>query len=185
MSQMYDEYLIEHKNNVKSAFYFLKDHLPEIFKSEDKDILQEVEHNVVYGHDISKNEPDEYKAYDEYFYGSRSFQVVKDFDRAWLLHIHRNPHHWQYWILIKDDPNEKETYIDMPDCYIIEMICDWWSFSWRSGELNEIFNWYNNHKSHIKLSDYTRNKVEKILELIKEKLKTIDDTLENILDEDK
>ena len=47
--------------------------------------------------------------------------------------------------------------------YIIEMICDWWSFSWKQNNLNEIFKWYEERKDYIKLSDYTRKKVEDIL----------------------
>nr|DAE02562.1 MAG TPA: hypothetical protein [Siphoviridae sp. ctmYS12] len=30
--------------------------------------------------------------------------------------------------------------MDMPYNYIIEMICDWWAFSWNKGNLQEIFN---------------------------------------------
>ena len=37
---------------------------------------------------------------------------------------------------------ELETILEMPYDYIIEMICDWWSFSWQSGNLYEIFKWY-------------------------------------------
>ena len=60
--------------------------------------------------------------------------------------------------------------LDMPDEYILEMICDWWSFSWAKGDLYEIFNWYNERKSYIKLSDETREKVEGVLDNIKDKL---------------
>ena len=129
---------------------------------------------IIFNHDHSKNEPDEYSAYDAYFYGgNRSYAVVQDFNRAWLTHIHRNPHHWQHWVLINDDPNEGEIVIDMPYEYIIEMICDWWAFSWNKGNLYEIFNWYDEHKDYMKLSEKTRNTVENILNKIKEKLDEI------------
>lgn len=58
----------------------------------------------------------------------------------------------------------------MPYNYIIEMICDWWAFSWNSENLNEIFDWYDKHKNYIKLSDNTRKTVEDILSKIKDKL---------------
>lgn len=161
MSERYNDYIQEHKNNVRKGFEWLRDNLPEIF---DNDILKDAEYNCTYAHDESKTNPDEYDAYDAYFYGgNRSFEVVEQFNRAWLLHIHRNPHHWQYWILRNDDPDQGEILIDMPDCYIIEMICDWWSFSWKQNNLNEIFKWYEERKDYIKLSDYTRKKVEDIL----------------------
>ena len=51
-----------------------------------------------------------------------------------------------------------------------KMICDWWAFSWRNGDLTEIFDWYNKHKDYMKLSDKTRKTVEGILSKIKDKL---------------
>jgi hypothetical protein len=166
---MYNLYIEEHRENVKKAFKWLKDN--DILKDFNDDVIMDAEYNCSEIHDESKLNPDEYEAYDLYFYGkNRSYQVVQDFNKAWLLHIHRNPHHWQHWVLINDDPNEDEIIIDMPDCYIIEMICDWWSFSWKKDNLNEIFEWYEKRKSYIKLSDSTREKVENILNEIKEKL---------------
>ena len=50
------------------------------------------------------------------------------------------------------------------------MICDWWAFSWRNGDLTEIFDWYGKHKDYMKLSDKTRKTVEGILSKIKDKL---------------
>lgn len=172
MSERYNRYLEEHKAGVQKAFEWLETNLPEIFGSNDEGILASCRHQCTYEHDDSKTNPDEYEAYDAYFYGgNKSYEVVNQFNRAWLRHIHRNPHHWQYWILINDNPDEGEIVLDMPDVYIIEMICDWWSFSWKSGNLEEIFDWYDKHKEHMKLSDYTRMKVEEILNMIKDKLK--------------
>ena len=51
----------------------------------------------------------------------------------------------------------------MPIQYIIEMICDWWAFSWGKGDLFEIFRWYDENKECIVLSDRTKEIVEKIL----------------------
>ena len=166
MSIDYDLYLNDHKCNVVKGWEWIKENLPHIAERAPEGI----NHQIVYLHDYSKNEPDEYDAYDKYFYGgNRSYQVVRDFNYAWLRHIHRNPHHWQYWVLQHDDPIA-DTVLDMPYEYIIEMICDWWSFSWKNGNLGEIFNWYDEHKEHMKLSDKTRKIVESILEQIKNKL---------------
>ena len=60
--------------------------------------------------------------------------------------------------------------LDMPDEYIIEMICDWWAFSWAAGDLTTIFKWYDEHQEYMKLSVITRQKVENILHQIKTKL---------------
>lgn len=164
MSIQYDLYLQEHRNNVAKGFYWLRDNLPWV-------LHDDYEHQIVYGHDQSKDHPDEYEAYDRYFYGNnKSYAVVQDFNKAWLTHIHRNPHHWQHWVLINDDPKEGEKILNMPHGDIIEMICDWWAFSWKQENLFEIFNWYDEHKDYIKLSSSTRKTLESILEQIKEKL---------------
>lgn len=171
MSEKYNRYLEEHKNNVRQAFEWLEKNLPEIFGSEDEEIITACRHQCTYAHDESKLQPDEYEPYDTYFYGNnKSYEVVDQFNRAWLKHIHRNPHHWQHWVLINDDSKLGEIILDMPDVYIIEMICDWWSFSWKNNNLDEIFNWYEERRAHMKLSDYTRTKVEEILNKMKDKL---------------
>lgn len=128
MSDQYDAYLQSHRENVRRGLEWLQTNLPSVFEGKiDYDWF------IDFGHDLSKNEPDEYNAYDAYFYGgSRSHAVVEAFHRAWLLHIHRNPHHWQHWVLINDDPKESEIVLEMPYHCIIEMICDWWAFSWTS-----------------------------------------------------
>ena len=166
MSEKYDEYLKEHRENVAKAADWLYHNLPEIFKDDDfkGDCMWQCKHE----HDQSKYDPEEYGPYDEYFYGgNRSYRVVRNFDKAWLRHIHMNKHHWQHWILMNDNPDEGMIILDMPDIYIIEMICDWWSFSWKKGNLYEIFQWYNERKDHIKLSEDTRKTVEDILEKMK------------------
>lgn len=180
MSLQYDLYLEEHKKNVAEAFDWLKQNLPEVVEMEKMPYPGygkpevDLEHQVCYAHDSSKTTGDEYYPYDAYFYGgNRSHQVVQDFNMAWLKHIHRNPHHWQYWVLINDDPEEGEIVLPMPYNYIVEMICDWWSFSFRTGNLHEIFKWYDAHKAHMKLAESTREKVEGILAKIREKLDSL------------
>lgn len=166
MSYQYDQYLTKHKENVKNGFDWIRNNLPDMIKD-----IPNLEWQCCFAHDQSKSESDEYEAYDAYFYGNnKSYQVVQDYRKAWLLHLHRNPHHWQYWVLINDDPKEGEILIEMPINYIWEMICDWWAFSWAKGNLHEIFKWYDEHKKYMKLHTNTRKKVEDILGRIKEKL---------------
>lgn len=167
MSKEYDLYLQEHRENVKKGFVWFIENLPEVLEpaADCSDISWQIE----MAHDLSKDNQEEYEAYDAYFYGkNRSYEVVQDFRYAWLRHIHNNPHHWQHWVLINDDPDEGEIIMDMPYNYIIEMICDWWSFSWKSENLAEIFKWYDEHKEYMKLSDKTRGAVEDILQKMRE-----------------
>lgn len=166
MSYQYDLYLKEHKNNVAKGLAWLRKHLPNIL-----DDTIDYEWHLSFAHDSSKHTPEEYEAYDAYFYGNnKSYDVIQEFNKAWLSHIHHNPHHWQHWILHKDDPGEGILVLEMPDLYIIEMICDWWSFSWKAGDLFGIFKWYDERKEHIKLNIKTRQKVEDILNQMREKL---------------
>lgn len=163
MSQLYDDYLKEHVTNVGKAWVWMWDNLPvsPVYG-------MEIE-NLVRMHDMSKTKRDEYRAYDDYFYsGNRSARVVRDFHKAWLKHIHRNPHHWQHWVLIHDD--EPMEALEMPPEYVYEMIADWWSFSFKSGNLREIFSWYEKHVPGMILHPKTKNLVEGILGQIKEKL---------------
>ena len=166
MSIKYDEYLEAHKENVRCAFNWIRDNIPEVLRTD-----EEYESTICWAHDASKTDTDEYYAYDKYFYGkNRSYKVVEDFKHAWLKHIHRNPHHWQYWILINDEKEEGTVALEMPHVYIVEMICDWWSFSFKTGNLYEIFDWYKNHEKTMILADETRKTVEDILNKIKTKL---------------
>lgn len=169
MSETYDKYIREHTKAVKECFAFLEINIPEIFQ--DAPFMTTKAFDNVVAHDNSKYSKEEYNAYDDYFYGEKKTpEIESEFNRAWLHHIHNNPHHWQYWVLINDDSELGTVTIDMPYEYIIEMICDWWSFSWKSGNLYEIFDWYENKKEYIKLSVLTRQTVNYILDKIKETL---------------
>ncbi len=160
MSDQYDRYLDQHRRNVRRGWEWLVDNLPDLFTKVDLHAMK----TQILNHDASKNSPEEYAAYDRYFYGgNKSFRVVQDFQRAWLHHIHENPHHWQHWVLNNDEPEEGEVILEMDYIYIIEMICDWWAFSWQKGDLSEIFSWYDKHQKYIKLAPNTRRIVEDIL----------------------
>ena len=177
MSIEYDNYLREHRENVAKGFRWMQTHLPEVTRTENPISL---EAQICEDHDRSKNTVAEYDAYDAYFYGkNKSYKVVQDFNRAWLHHIHRNPHHWQYWVLINDEPGEGMDILEMDYDYIVEMICDWWAFSWKKGELYEIFSWYDQHRDYMKLGYKTRKIVEFILDTMRETLDELEFKKEN------
>lgn len=166
MSKEYDEYLQEHRSNLCFGLEWLKQNLPEVLEG-----AYNIDWLVQNAHDHSKYGSEEYNAYDTYFYTNiKSYRVQQDFQLAWLHHIHHNPHHWQHWVLVNDDPAEGTVCLDMPRCYIIEMICDWWSFSWAKNDLTEIFRWYDEHRERMLLAKNTREAVEDILYKMAEKL---------------
>lgn len=52
-------------------------------------------------HDWDKFLPDEWLPYARTFYkpnGEKQYVESVEFARAWMLHQHRNKHHWQYWV---------------------------------------------------------------------------------------
>lgn len=174
MSKEYDLYLEQHKGNVAKGFYWIRDNLPGLMNLFERlSDCSYLEYQICHLHDASKTDAEEYAAYDRYFYGdsnSKSYETNRNFKYAWLSHIHKNPHHWQHFVLNNDEPKEGEVILDMPLNYILEMVCDWWAFSWNTGNLFEIFDWYDKHKDYMKLSSYTRDKVELILSTIRAKL---------------
>ena len=173
MSQVYDEYIHEHVSNVVKAFNWLIDH--QIIPTKPTTWLDFQVYQEIANHDDSKWEGCEYDAYDDYFYGKEGrdeedIKVINDsFNYAWLHHIHNNPHHWQYWVLLEDEGKTKA--LEMPESCVYEMISDWWSFSWKTGNLSEIFKWYDEHKDRMVLHEKTRKLVEEILGRLKDVLK--------------
>lgn len=81
MSREYDLYLEQHKSNVKKGFDWIKNNLPELIPNNIRLDCLDLVYQIGFAHDASKTEPDEYNAYDAYFYsGNRSYQVVQDFN---------------------------------------------------------------------------------------------------------
>lgn len=187
-NEQYEEYLRQHIGNVQKGYQWIKDNLPELVSVdnyfEEASYYGELD-DIIAQHDKSKRTklPDadqyydlkcEYDAYAEYFYGEQTDEVKAAFDKAWLAHIHANPHHWQHWMLQNDE--DGLVLLDMPYVFVIEMISDWWAFSWKENNLYEIFNWYDKNKKGILLSDKTRKTVEHILDTIKAKLDELEET---------
>lgn len=164
----YDEYLHNHINGVMRAWTeMLKPAMLSSNEFEDIDYIDD----VISKHDESKYNSDEYNAYCNYFYPCEGFEKDQSaFDRAWLTHLHKNPHHHQHWILIRDE-GEKLP-IDMPLEYICEMICDWHSFSLKD-KSSTAYKWYADNKSDMVLSTNTVKVLESLLEYMKEPLEDI------------
>lgn len=164
MSAEYDMTLKQHVANVRKAYFWIKRSLPEVLLE-----IPGVDYSwYIDFHDDSKTIPDEYNAVDAYLYGEQTKEVVAKYKRARLEHRNRNPHHWSYWILHNEDGTTEVLDMDYP--YIIEMICDWWSYSWAQDDLFIIFDWYDANKKTIKLSKKTRKTVEDILNKLEAKL---------------
>lgn len=178
MSKKYNFYLCEHIVAVNKAAYWMVEHLRSVQRLPDEqrdDFLLNANE-----HDRSKYELVEYMPYDVYFYGEPdedAFYGTPDkdaFNVAWLHHIHHNSHHWQHWVLINDDGHfgdeGKIIALEMPKQYVLEMVADWWSFSWMSGNLYEVFDWYEANRDNMTLHPKTREFAEQVLGEIRDAL---------------
>lgn len=128
-------------------------------------------------HDLSKFRPSEWRPYVRKFYGPMtadvsgvSFRVNNDreFDRAWLEHIHRNPHHWQHWVLHED--SGKTKVLLMPITYVDEMVADWIGAGTKILHrptldecIAETIKWYAVNNARMMLREPVRQRVEATL----------------------
>jgi hypothetical protein len=114
-------------------------------------------------HDWSKLSRAEWTPYVHSFYRSDVPREHKQaaFDAAWLHHQHRNPHHWQHWLLQEDDGALKK--LPMPDHFIREMVADWMGAGRAITGKWEVVEWYRKNATRIKLEAGTRDRVHELL----------------------
>lgn len=127
MSREYNKYLFKHKVFVCVGYYFLENLYSPNSSGRTK-FHRDLSIERLFQHDKSKTSMAEYGPYDEYFYSKDELdeEAIAKYKYAWNNHIHENPHHWQYWVLINDDDGVKA--LPMPRRYILELLCDWMSF---------------------------------------------------------
>lgn len=115
-------------------------------------------------HDLSKFLPSEWIPYREYFYGDSSKEyVLKElkFEVAWAKHQNRNKHHWQHWVLIKD--NGDVVSLPMPMKYVKEMLADWRGAGKAITGKDNTKSWYLKNKDNIILHPIARHWIEEQL----------------------
>lgn len=125
-------------------------------------------------HDWSKFTPSEWRAYVHFFYGPK---VVGDprgesanynpgagpiyFNLAWLKHQHRNPHHWQHWVLRED--SGKTFALPMPEHFVREMVADWMGAGRAMTGRWEVHEWYTKNKEKMLFAPESRALAESLL----------------------
>lgn len=95
-------------------------------------------------------------------------EVLAAFNAAWLAHQHRNPHHWQHWVLRED--SGATFALPMPHKYRLEMVCDWQGAGRaitgkfdRQYPYAETAAWYKKNADKMILHEDTRKWVEGFL----------------------
>jgi hypothetical protein len=129
-------------------------------------------------HDLSKFTPQEWVPYARHFFGPQrrpeggtnaahdqdgydAASIQAAYDRAWLVHIHRNAHHWQHWVLLRE--GGVATALPMPDRYRREMLADWIGAGRAQGSKSGARDWYVANRGKMQLHDETRAWVERQL----------------------
>ena len=108
-------------------------------------------------HDWSKFKPSEWLPYARTFYSSSGVGQYEPesggMDVAWNAHIHRNKHHWQYWVLVRD--NGDIDCLPMPGKYRLEMLADWIGAAKAQGN-PDLLGWYKDRSENIMLHPETK-----------------------------
>lgn len=160
----YRKYIIEHKERVKQFADWLKENLPDLFENIDVDAFDE----IIEEHDESKFGEEEFEPYAQKFFkgqdiNGKPLDYIPGFDEAWKHHYMNNEHHPEHWL------GE-----DMPYIYILEMLCDWGSFSIASGNLKELSDFYFDKAK----DDEEKNLSEATKEIIEDIISRIDTIIE-------
>ena len=145
----YKDYVDAHKERVEEFSKWLLENCPDLFEGVDVEAFKE----VIKEHDESKYSEEEFEPYAQRWHGDK--KKTLEYEEAWKHHWMNNEHHPEYWL------GE-----DMPYIYILEMICDWGSFSIASGDMTELSDFYYNKAQddpEKNLSDATKEIIEDIL----------------------
>jgi hypothetical protein len=148
----YKQYVLDHRARVEQFADWLLEHCPEVLDEVDPDVFWD----LIKAHDESKFSEEEFEPYAQKWYGDG--EDTREYELAWEHHYMNNEHHPEYW-----------AGEDMPYIYILEMICDWGSFSIASGDMKELSDFYYNKAKEDpekNLSDATQEIIEDILSRI-------------------
>lgn len=144
MNDAYFNYINEHIENVKNAYYKIKNILIRKNTSlNNESLISTLEYldKIIQFHDSSKYEDAEFDAYRRKFYPTSlekkdnenediMKEVDENFELAWQHHYKNNNHHPKHWVDIEDGkPISDMKKHDMDFSCIIEMICDWEAMS--------------------------------------------------------
>ena len=153
----YLEYINGHKERVTEFSKWLLTNCPDLFEGVDIEVFND----LIKEHDDSKYSEEEFEPYAQRWHGDK--KKTLEYEEAWKHHWMNNEHHPEYWL------GE-----DMPYIYILEMICDWGSFSIASGNMKELSDFYFNKAK----DDPEKNLSEATKEIIEDFLSHIDSIIE-------
>lgn len=118
-------------------------------------------------HDLSKFSYEEFAPYARHFHGGGAPQA---FARAWLHHIHHNPHHWDHWVF-PDNYTPRDSFVErgaveMPGRFVLEMIADWIGSSVVYTGSDNMTQWLKQNFPRIRVHTHTASLLRKKLDEI-------------------
>lgn len=115
-------------------------------------------------HDDSKFGAEELPGYALHLCGGGAPEM---FSKAWLHHIHNNPHHWQYWIFPDgyhpDGTSVEHGVVYMPEHYALEMVADWMGASYVYTGSWDMADWLRENKPRIIVHSETGRFLDRVL----------------------
>ena len=160
----YLEYLNKHIECVQKAYDKLKIIIPDLFLGYDDEMILKTERHIK-EHDSIKFSPQRLKIYGEHFMKKDD---PDEYNNVILEHIRCCPHHFQHWLVFYSI--DKIEAVEMTYDYIIEMICDWYSFSFFKNDDFELIKWYEFARDKMIFAPKTQKIVDDIILKIKEYL---------------
>ncbi len=150
--EKYKQYVLKHKANVEKFANWLETNCPEVFEGVDLSAFND----VINEHDESKFSEEEFEPYARFWHNDKDhYEYDPEYEAAWEHHWMTNEHHPEHWL------GE-----DMPLIYILEMLCDWGSFSIAKNDFRELSKYYYEEAKdddEKNLSDATKEIIEEIL----------------------
>lgn len=117
-------------------------------------------------HDYSKFNLAEFPYYVRQFHGDKA--DPDGFARAWLHHIHNNPHHWQHWLFADgftpDDSCVESGCVEMPEEYAAEMVADWMGASMAYTGSWDLAGWLSQNTPKIRVHTQTAAYLTRLLD---------------------
>jgi hypothetical protein len=153
-------YIEKHIETVKKVWKTFQD-IPNARMLIADDFLYFTLNSLIMEHDASKKTQEEFYGYRYKFYPDERDELTDDyvrsgFEYAWNHHQKTNPHHWEYWVMLREG-NPKP--IPMPFHYVLEMLMDWTAMSLTVGK-EKPSDWYSKCASEIVLNKFTKGVVD-------------------------
>lgn len=131
-------------------------------------------------HDWSKFTPSEIGPYKRRFFEGNAGDMdhsldPQEFHRAFLHHVHCNPHHWEHWCKVEFcgemqgqfaqayPANGVAIPMEMPKHFVREMVADWWAAGRAYEKRWCLPAWYYRNRRKMVLQPSTRSYVEYLI----------------------